>query len=176
MRIISGRWRGRRLEAPPGSDVRPTGDRVREAWMNIVRDLLPGASVLDLCAGTGALGLEALSRGAEHVTFVEQSSAVLGVLRANAERLGAAGSITLLRSDARAFASAATVGQYDLAFADPPYDSDVADIVVAAWRTCPFAWCLSIEHAATRSLAVDGLDADTRRYGSTAITFLRSPE
>jgi 16S rRNA (guanine966-N2)-methyltransferase len=142
--------------------------------MSILRDAVPGATVLDLCAGTGALGLEALSRGAEHVTFVEQSPAVIRALRSNIERLGASASVTVLRSDARTVAASATSGQYDLAFADPPYASDLADQLVAAWRSCPFAWCLSIEHAASRPLDVEGLDAETRRYGSTAITFLRS--
>jgi 16S rRNA (guanine966-N2)-methyltransferase len=174
MRIIAGRWRGRRLDAPPGRDVRPTGDRVREAWMSILRDELPDASVIDLCAGTGALGLEALSRGAAHVTFVEQSPAVLRVLNKNIDHLSARDAVTVLRSDAHSVATQASAGQYDVAFADPPYASALADELVAAWRERPFAWCLSIEHDSTRTLDVAGLDAQSRRYGSTTITFLRS--
>src|SRR5438552_18683937 len=89
MRIIGGRWRGRRIAAPPDLRVRPTGDRVREAWMSIVNGELPGARVLDLFAGSGALGLEALSRGAERVDFVDLSPQSLEALRANAATLGA---------------------------------------------------------------------------------------
>src|SRR5207244_7471045 len=85
MRIIGGRWPGRRITAPPDLRVRPTGDRVREAWMSIVNTHLPGARVLDLFAGSGALGLEALSRGAQHVDFVETAPESLKALRANAD-------------------------------------------------------------------------------------------
>ncbi|MCU0650554.1 MAG: 16S rRNA (guanine(966)-N(2))-methyltransferase RsmD [Gemmatimonadaceae bacterium] len=174
MRIIAGRWRGRRIAAPPGRDVRPTADRVREAWMSILRDEIPGATVLDLCAGSGALGLEALSRGAESVTFVEQGSAPLRVLRANIDALGASEAVHVRRADALSVARETPAGRYDLAFADPPYASDLADALAAQWREVPFAWCLAIEHAARHTLPVDGLDADTRRYGDTAITFLRA--
>src|SRR4030095_12653009 len=87
VRIIAGRWRGRRITAPAGDQVRPTGDRVREAWMSIVRPWLPGARVLDLFAGSGALGLEALSRGADLVDFVEIAPRSLAALRANLDAL-----------------------------------------------------------------------------------------
>src|SRR5215208_1251328 len=100
MRIVAGRWRGRRLEAPAGSAVRPTSDRVREAWMSIVNASLPDARVLDLFAGTGALGLEALSRGAAHVDFVESAATSLRILRQNVDALGAADAVTLHRADA----------------------------------------------------------------------------
>ncbi|HEY8375642.1 MAG TPA: 16S rRNA (guanine(966)-N(2))-methyltransferase RsmD, partial [Nannocystis sp.] len=103
MRIIAGRWRGRRIEAPPGRDTRPTTDRVREAWMSALQPELPGARVLDLFAGSGALGLEALSRGAEHATFVERSGRALRALRANLERLGAMDQATIVRGDAVAY-------------------------------------------------------------------------
>src|ERR687883_1874952 len=89
MRIVSGRWRGRRIKAPADARVRPTADRVREAWMSILQHDLPGARVLDLFAGSGALGLEALSRGAASADFVELSGPSLRALRENAAALGA---------------------------------------------------------------------------------------
>lgn len=174
MRIIAGQWRGRRLVAPPGREVRPTADRVREAWMSILRDALPEASVIDLCAGSGALGLEALSRGAAAATFVEQSSTVLRTLRANIESLGAGDRATVRRADALAVARATPAGAFDIAFADPPYASPLAEALVTQWRAVPFAYCLAIEHGVRTVLPVEGLDADTRRYGDTAITFLRA--
>jgi 16S rRNA (guanine966-N2)-methyltransferase len=173
MRIIAGRWRGRRLEAPAGQQVRPTADRVREAWMSILRHEIPEATVLDLCAGTGALGLEALSRGASRVTFVEQAAPVVQLIRGNIERLGATEAVTVVRGDALVVARAAGSGQYDIAFADPPYSGTLAADLVDVWRETPFAHCLCIEHASARPLPTDGLPADVRRYGDTSITFLR---
>jgi len=89
VRIIAGKWRGRRIDAPADERVRPTGDRVREAWMSIVNSWLPGARVLDLFSGSGALGLEALSRGADSIDFVELAPKSLSAITMNAERLGA---------------------------------------------------------------------------------------
>jgi 16S rRNA (guanine966-N2)-methyltransferase len=172
MRIIAGQWRGRRIEAPPGELVRPTRDRIREAWMSIVHHALPDARVLDLCAGSGALGLEALSRGAAQVDFVEQSPRALTVLRANLDRLGGHPGAAIHRDDAVRWVEACAAGHYDVAFADPPYDSAVADALVRRWLEVPFAHLLGIEHAAGRSLPPGGT---TRRYGTTALTFYRSP-
>src|SRR5215212_5285688 len=104
MRIVAGQWRGRRIEAPPGRDVRPTLDRVREAWMSIVQHDIPGSKVLDLFAGSGALGLEALSRGASHADFVENHPRALRVLRGNIELLGPGDRADVHRSDALRFA------------------------------------------------------------------------
>ncbi|MDQ3080776.1 MAG: RsmD family RNA methyltransferase, partial [Gemmatimonadota bacterium] len=89
MRIVAGRWRGRRIDAPPGPDVRPTLDSVREAWMSILQTSIPGARVLDLFAGSGALGLESLSRGAAHAEFVENDGRVFSALQKNVVALGA---------------------------------------------------------------------------------------
>src|ERR1700760_2661631 len=89
MRIIAGKWRGRRIDAPHGDAVRPTGDRVREAWMSIVNPWLAEAKVLDLYSGSGALGFEALSRGAASVDFVDSAAGSLTIIRKNAETLGA---------------------------------------------------------------------------------------
>src|SRR5437763_9860351 len=103
MRIVAGRWRGRKIDAPADDRTRPTGDRVREAWMSIVNPWLAGAKVLDLFAGSGALGLEALSRGAEVVDFVEIAPTSLALLRANAELLGAGPAAVIHRADALRF-------------------------------------------------------------------------
>src|ERR1019366_4819923 len=110
-RIVSGRWSGRHLVIPPGDRLRPTAERVREAWLNILGPELPGARVLDLCAGSGALGLEALSRGAAHATFVEMHAESLVALRANIATLSAAES-DVQRSDALRFVAGLGAGAY----------------------------------------------------------------
>lgn len=121
MRVIGGRLRSRKLDAPPGSLTRPTSDRVREALFSILGDVT-GARVLDLYAGTGALGIEALSRGAAHATFVEARSAALTVLRKNIAQLGlgAQSSVLALRVE-RAARAVREGGPYDLVFVDPPW-------------------------------------------------------
>src|SRR6476660_6554249 len=122
MRIVAGEWRGRRLVAPPGRTTRPTSDRVREAVFCILGPL-DGERVLDLFAGSGALGLEALSRGAGEATLVERDRAALKALRANVEALGAGARV--IGGDVAAFldSAAAAGGHYDLVFLDPPYRS-----------------------------------------------------
>jgi 16S rRNA (guanine966-N2)-methyltransferase len=171
MRIVAGEFGGRRLVVPRDGRVRPTADRVREAWMSIVAPELPGARVLDLFAGSGALGLEALSRGATHATFVELAPASLEALRGNIDALGVGERATVRRGDALRFVQGLDAGAYDVAFADPPYNVDAADRLVALFRVTPFARILSIEHPADRRLAGD----DTRRYGDTAVTFCQAP-
>ena len=172
MRIVAGEWRGRRLAVPPGA-VRPTADRVREAWMSIVHAVLPGASVLDVCAGSGALGIEALSRGARHATFVESDDKVLETLRGNIATVGAGGRCTVVRTDATRFVRNLDGGAYDVAFADPPYASEVAREVAERWLAVPFARILGVEHASRVAMPAGG---ETRRYGDTAITFYRVPD
>jgi len=139
--------------------------------MSILGQELPGARVLDLYAGSGALGLEALSRGAATAEFVELNAASLEALRANIAALGVAGQVTVHRGDALRFAERLDPGAYDLAFADPPYAHDAAGRLVALFRRAPFARILSVEHRADQRVAGD----DTRRYGDTALTFCRRP-
>lgn len=128
MRIVGGRLRGRPLAAPKSQAIRPTADRLREALFNILMhsydDPVSGARVLDLFAGTGALGLEALSRGARQVTFVEKSAVAARVLRANAEMLDADGA-GVLQADAFEFLDSATGEAYDVVFLDPPFATDM---------------------------------------------------
>lgn len=171
MRIVGGEFRGRRLQLPDDPRVRPTADRVREAWMSIVQQALPGARVLDLYAGSGALGLEALSRGAASVEFVELNPPSLAALRANIAALGAESRATVHRGEALRFVQKLAPGAYDLALADPPYTRDDASELVALFRAAPFARILAVEHPARIALAGD----DTRRYGETAITFCYAP-
>lgn len=171
LRIIAGAHGGRRLTAPRDARVRPTADRVREAWMSILASELPGARVLDLFAASGALGLEALSRGAAHADFVELSDKSLRALGANIEALGVAADATVHRGDALRFAERLGAGAYDVVFADPPYSMDAAARLVALFRRTPFARILSVEHRAGEPVAGD----DTRRYGDTAITFCHAP-
>ena len=170
MRIVAGRWRGRIIDAPRDDRVRPTADRVREAWLSIVSDDVPGARVLDLFAGSGALGLEALSRGAAHVDFVELNAPSLRTLGANIAKLGADSEVTVRRGDALRYVESLAAGAYDLAFADPPYAHDAAVRVAERWLALPFARVLGVEHTSRITLPAGG---DTRRYGDTAITFYR---
>ncbi len=171
MRIIGGRWRGRQIAVPSSGGVRPTGDRVREAWFSIVQYDVPGARVVDLCAGSGALGIEALSRGAAHVTFVDNSAAALEAIRSNLGLLRAeAGSFTLHRGDAGQFVRGLAGDAFTLGFADPPYATEVAIALSDAWRAVRFATLLGIEHPAALQLGDDG---DRRQYGLTAVTFFR---
>ncbi len=181
MRIVAGRWKGHTIQAPPGRATRPTTDRVREAWMSALLPLLPGATVLDLFAGSGALGLEALSRGAAHATFVEIAGGPLKALRANIERLGALPEVTVVRDDALRFARRLEPGAFDVALADPPYDEPYATQLVELFAQRPFAGWLWVEHRAKEALP-ELPGARTRRYGDTALTaipaapFEREPE
>jgi 16S rRNA (guanine966-N2)-methyltransferase len=171
VRIVAGEFGGRRLAMPKDARVRPTADRVREAWMSILAGAVPGSRVLDLYAGSGALGLEALSRGAESVTFVELNPPSLRALEANVAALAVTDRVTVHRGEALRFAERLESGAFDLALADPPYTRDDAARLVALFRRTPFARILSVEHRATERLDGD----ETRRYGDTALTFCHAP-
>jgi len=171
MRIVAGRWRGRRIEPPRDERVRPTADRVREAWMSIVRDYIPDARVLDLFAGSGALGLEALSRGAAVAEFVEMSPRSLKAIHQNAEALGAGEQAIVHRADALRFIEELPPNAFDLAFADPPYRLALAAKIAERWLEVPFAAVLGIEHERRDPMPPGG---DARRYGDTVISFYRT--
>lgn len=174
LRIVAGEWRGRRIRVP-ASGVRPTADRVREAWASIVLPHLDGARVVDLCAGSGALGLEALSRGAAHCDFVEQDAGTRTVLEQNIATLGAGERSAVHRGDAVAFLAKVGGDRFDVAFADPPYDSPLARQLAERWLTAPFATIFGLEHAANAAMPPypGGRAPDRRTYGITALTFYR---
>lgn len=171
MRIIAGRWRGHPITAPPGRNTRPTTDRVREAWMSALQLELPDARVLDLYAGSGALGLEALSRGASHATFVERSTGALRALRENVEKLGADELVQIVKADALAWVLRLPALAYDIALADPPYGTGAAEALAGAFLRRPFARWLWIEHGKREALP-DAPGAHNRRYGDTVLTSL----
>ena len=180
VRIVGGSLRGRRLRAPAGARVRPTGERVREALFDILIHSgmsrpIAGARVVDLFAGTGALGLEALSRGAAHLTAVESEADVRGVLRANVEALGCTDRATVLAADATHLPLAITAS--DLALLDPPYRTGLAVPALAAlvgggWLAD--AATVVVEHAVDDPFEPPATLAvrDRRRYGRTGLTFL----
>ena len=170
MRIVAGEWRGRRIKAPDDDRVRPTADRVREAWMSIIGQEIVGAKVLDLFAGSGALGLEALSRGAAVAELVELSPRSLKALRENAESLGAGDAAIIHRGDALRFVKGLKPGEFDIAFADPPYKLGLASAIAERWLEVPFANVLSVEHWIRDEMPAGG---EMRKYGDTAITFYR---
>ncbi len=139
--------------------------------MSILQEAIPGARVLDLYAGSGALGLEALSRGAVSADFVELNARSLEALRRNIESLEVEARATVHRGDALRFAGRLPPGAYDVTFADPPYNRDDAERLVALHRQTPFTRILAVEHPASTVLTGD----DTRRYGDTALTFCYAP-
>ncbi len=170
LRIVAGSLGGRRIHAPPGRSVRPTPERVREAWFSAIGERIEGAAVLDLFAGSGALGIEALSRGAARVHFVEADRRAFAVLRANLRELQLAGRALAVRADVFQFLRRVDPGQrFNVALADPPYKEGLATRLVHAFRAAPFADLLCVEHAADEELA--GGAAWTRTYGDTALSF-----
>jgi 16S rRNA (guanine966-N2)-methyltransferase len=183
MRIVAGRFRGAALAGPKGQEIRPTGDRVREAVFNILAHgiegaQLEGARVLDLFAGTGALGLEALSRGAAYVHFVEDNAEARGLIRRNIEALGATGVTRIYRRDATKLGEAGTLKPFGLVFADPPYGTGMAEralkSALAGGWLLPDAIAIVEERAdAEFTLPPRFAFIDQRIYGDTAIRFLR---
>jgi 16S rRNA (guanine966-N2)-methyltransferase len=173
MRIIAGTLKGRRLDAPTWPGLRPTSDKLRETLFNILRGRLAGARVLDVFAGTGAVGIEALSRGAAHATFVEQDRRAQALIAANLARCGVAYGYTIERGPAMDVLSRLEP-VYDLVFLDPPYDEpDLGQAValgvglLAAGGTCV------LEHAARRAAPDAAGAAPARRVtsGDSALAF-----
>ena len=152
MRIVGGRFAGRDLTSPRDFRVRPTAEHVRAAVLDLLAPGLADARVLDLFAGTGALGLEALSRGAARCDFVETRPASLHALKANVAALRLRERTRVFNRDALPFAAALPEGAYDLAFVDPPYESRMLDRVIAGWQARPFARVLVAEHARVHPL------------------------
>ncbi len=175
MRIVKGTFAGRNLTSP-GNDsrVRPTAEAVRDAVMGMLKADLDKARILDLFAGTGALGLEALSRGARYVDFVESGASSLHALKANVAALRVREKVKIFKKDALPFAAALPVDRYDIAFIDPPYGSRMLDRVIATWQATPFARVLVAEHETTHDLPAPlPRPHDKRIFGETAVSIFR---
>jgi 16S rRNA (guanine966-N2)-methyltransferase len=174
MRILHGKHTGRRLTSP-GGEVRPTPEAVRDRAVTLVEADFRGQRVLDLFAGTGALGLEALSRGAVSVDFVENGSGALHALKANVAALRETKRCRIFKKDAVPWVDALPAGAYAVAFADPPYGSAKLDRVIARWRAVPFAKVLVFEHDKEHLIDVRGLAAKHYDFeGPTRVTVLRA--
>ena len=170
MRIVGGKFAGRDLTSPNDFRVRPTAEHVRAALLELLADVVPNARVLDLFAGTGALGLEAISRGARRCDFVETRPASLHALKANVIALRLRDRTRIFKRDALPFAAALEPDSYDLAFADPPYGSRMLDRVIDHWRDRRFARVLAVEHARTHALPTGGRQWT---FDETAVTIYR---
>ena len=185
MRIIGGRLKGRALKAPAGQDLRPTADRARESIFNVLAHgikgwVMDGTTVADVFAGTGALGLEALSRGAGHAVFIDHDSAALACVRKNSGPLGLARQVTLLKLDAEHLAPPplAAKAPCGLVFLDPPYDSGLVPaallgLAAKGW-IAPGAVCVA-EVAAKETLEPprDFTIIDERTHGAARVVFWR---
>jgi 16S rRNA (guanine966-N2)-methyltransferase len=182
MRIVGGEYRGRPLAAPKSSAIRPTTDRTRESLFNVLShsypECLDGTRVLDLFSGTGALGIEALSRGARFCQFVEESAEGRGLLRENVEALSLQGKTRIFRRDATDLGPAGAIDPFGLVFADPPYGKGLGEraLVSAAEN----GWLddgalIVLEEAASANVALDASfqTLETRAYGESVIRILR---
>jgi 16S rRNA (guanine966-N2)-methyltransferase len=182
MRVVGGRFRGRALAAPRSHDIRPTSDRVRESLFNILAHAygLPreDTRVLDLFAGTGALGIEALSRGAAHALFVETGVEGRGLIRQNMETFGLNGVARILRRDATDLGPTGTIAPFDLIFLDPPYGKGLGEKALASaaaggWLK-PGALCVLEERANAAVVTPAGFEIlDRRQAGESQLIFAR---
>jgi 16S rRNA (guanine(966)-N(2))-methyltransferase RsmD len=182
VRIIAGAYKGRRLVTPRGEVTRPTADQVRIALMDTLAPWLPGARVLDLFAGAGGVGLEALSRGAAHVTFVERDARAVAALRANVAALGVEAATRIIRDDVRrALGALARAGErFALVFLDPPYDTALTTATLAVLGDAALLadGALVVAQHLTKRAPGDTVGAlrafRTRRFGETTLTFFRA--
>lgn len=181
MRIVAGKFRGKQLISPSDDSIRPTADRVRESMFNILASRLgpvfDGIRVLDLFAGTGALGLEALSRGASHVTFVDIGAEARGIIRDHIEAFGAGGITKLLRRDATDLGVPGTFGKFDLVFLDPPYgqglgEQALAGIAAGGWLAPDATIVFEESVEAVVEIPAGFILDDRREYGAAAVYFL----
>ena len=171
MRIVAGKFAGRTLTSPQDPRVRPTAEHVRTAMLDLLAGDLRDARVLDLFAGTGALGLEAISRGAKYADFVEFRPDSLHALRANVALLRLRERSRIFKRDALPFAAALQADAYDIAFADPPYGSRMLDRLIEGWQSTRFARVLAVEHARTHVLPAG---AHHRALDDSAVTIYRA--
>lgn len=182
MRIVAGRFKGKALLSPSDDSIRPTSDRARESIFNILASRigahLDGVKVVDLFAGTGALGLEALSRGAASCVFVDTGAEARGLVRDHIEAFGIAGIAKLLRRDATALGPAGTMGPVDLVFLDPPYgkglgEQALASLKAGGWLKPDVTIVLEESSAVTLDLPEGFVLDDRREYGAAAVHFIK---
>ena len=173
MRIIAGKHANRRLTSP-GARVRPTAEDVRRRWLDRLAGDLSGARVLDLFAGSGALGLEALSRGAASADFVENGPAALHALKANVAAMRERKRSRIFKRDAIPFVARLDEDAYDITFVDAPYGSRKLDRILEAWAECAFSRVIGLEHARDQELPCPELVGETRYWGDTAVTIYRA--
>jgi 16S rRNA (guanine966-N2)-methyltransferase len=183
MRIVSGKFRGRNLKGPSSNAIRPTSDRLRESIFNILvhayADPITDARVLDLFAGTGALGLEALSRGAEYALFVEDSAEARALIRTNVEALALTGATKVYRRDAARLGDMGPMQPFDLVFCDPPYGQSLAEKSLIAARggkwLAPSALVVVEEAVKAGFKTPEGFgELERRAYDDTEIVILRA--
>lgn len=167
MRIVAGKFAGQDLVSPNDFRVRPTAEHVRAAILDKIAGAVKGARVLDLFAGTGALGLEALSRGAASADFVETRGSSLHALKANIALLRMRKQTRVFKRDALPFAANLREASYDIAFVDPPYESRMLDRVIEGWQVRRFARILVVEHATTHEMP----RGVRLRFEDTSVTF-----
>jgi 16S rRNA (guanine966-N2)-methyltransferase len=184
MRIVGGRLRGRLLAAPASQAIRPTADRLRESLFNVLvhayGDPITDARVLDLFAGTGALGLEALSRGAAFALFIDEGAEARALLRENVATLGLGGATRIFRRDATKLGAAHPIEPFSVAFLDPPYGRGLAEQALASARAggwlAPGALAVVEEAAKPGFTAPEGFDElERRNYDDSALIVLRHP-
>jgi 16S rRNA (guanine966-N2)-methyltransferase len=172
VRIVGGKFAGRDLASPNDFRVRPTSEHVRAALLDALADDLPGARVLDLFAGTGALGLEAISRGARTADFVEFRPTSLHALKANVTALKLRERTRVFRKDAMVFMNGIEPGTYDIAFADPPYGSKILNRTIETWQARRFSAVLAVEHERGHDLPGG---AWRKNFEESAVTIYRAP-
>ncbi len=184
MRVIGGRLRGRALKAPQTRDIRPTTDRMRESLFNILahRDEFPlvGARILDLFAGTGALAIEAISRGADFAVMVDVGAEARGLQRENVEALGLGGSVRIMRRDATKLGEVSPFSPFTLVFCDPPYgmglgEAALASAIAGGWLAPGAAVVLEERASAEVTLPVPLQEIERRKAGETLLVFAKMP-
>jgi 16S rRNA (guanine(966)-N(2))-methyltransferase RsmD len=174
VRVIAGRLKGRRLKPPAWERLRPTSDKLRETLFNILAPRIDGARVLDGYAGTGALGIEAISRGAAHVTFVEQDRRAVALIQDNLTACGVEGGYTIHRGDTATVLPGLGPGTFDLILLDPPYDTTfMAAVLEASARALASGGVVVLEHATRREPVSTALLEPVRRVksGDSTLTF-----
>jgi 16S rRNA (guanine(966)-N(2))-methyltransferase RsmD len=176
LRIVAGKWRGRRLHTVPGRQVRPTADRVKESLYNVLQGRVEGGRVLDLYAGSGNLGLEALSRGARRAVLVERDAGALAVLRRNVAALAAQDETDVVHADALRYLASRHPEPFDLILADPPYDAGVEAVLLGAARGPLLGpgGCFVLQHSRRWTAPRDLPDLAlwrSKRFGDTVVDF-----